>query len=148
MVPAEIQATESVRHKLAALNLTNGMGDDSKCGVSEFSLMTTENRAETELDQVRRLLLGPFEQNNDARDQRIKDFIRDETMANAAQLDRMEKQLREITAVVNKARRETLSELSKAISDLAQDPAQHVAEPGASEPPENVRELAATRKTS
>lgn len=110
--------------------------------------MTTDNTADTELEQVRRILLGPIDQNNEARDKRIMDFIRDETTANAAQLDRMEIRLREITAMVNKTRRDTLSELSKAISDLAEHPLKQVQDTNGAEVQGNVQALTATRKTS
>ena len=110
--------------------------------------MTTDNTADTELEKVRRILLGPVDQNNEARDKRIMDFIRDETTANAAQLDRMEIRLREITAMVNKTRRDTLNELSKAISDLAEHPLKKVQDANGAEVQGNVQALTATRKTS
>ncbi len=109
--------------------------------------MTTDNKTETELDQVRRILLGPIEENNDARDKRILDFIKGETTANAEHLDRMEARLGEITAMVAANRRATLSELSKAITDLAERPGQPTPETNATKLQGNVQALAATRNT-
>ncbi len=109
--------------------------------------MTTDNTADAELDQVRRILLGPIEQNNDARDKRIMDFIKAETTANAEHLDRMETRIREITTMVNTSRRETLGELSRAIADLAERQKGPVPDLKTGELKGNVQAMAATRNS-
>jgi hypothetical protein len=111
----------------------------------------TDSKAESELDQIRRILLGPIEDANAARDERILNFIKAETTASAERLDRMEARLSELAALVENSRRSTLSELGRAIEDLAAQPKRHAeprsAGPNAGELHGNVQALAATRNS-
>ncbi len=107
--------------------------------------MTADNSAEVELDQIRRILLGPIEEVYEARDKRIFDFIKAETTATNERLERMEARLNEISAGVEGSRRNTLRELSKAISELAQQPKRLVVDAAKEDIHDNVQALAASR---
>ena len=106
--------------------------------------MTGDNKAEMELDQIRRILLGPIEEVYEARDKRIFDFIKRETTTTIERLDQIEARLAEITTVMEGTRRNTLRELAKAISELAQQP-KLGHEPVGNDSHDNVQAMVATR---
>ncbi len=113
-------------------------------------MMAAESKAEVEMEQIRRILLGPVEEANSARDERILNFIKSETTASAERLERMEARLDELAAMVEHSRRSTLTDLGKAIEDLAVQSKRPLVEPRNSAPNTsdlhgNVQALAATR---
>ena len=112
--------------------------------------MAAENKAEVEMEQIRRILLGPVEEANAARDERILNFIKSETTASAERLERMEARLDELAALVEQSRRSTLTDLGRAIEDLAVQTKRPLVEPRNNTPNTgelhgNVQALAATR---
>ncbi len=114
--------------------------------------MTAETKAAVELEEIRRILLGPVEEANAARDERILNFIKSETTASAERLERMEARINELAAMVENARRTTLTDLGKAIEDLAAQPKRPIVETRSANPNTgdlhgNVQALAATRNT-
>lgn len=82
--------------------------------------MISDSKPNVELEQLRRILLGPMEETNETRDKKILDFIKSETAANAQRLDRIEARLNDITAAAEDERRDTLAEIGEAIAELGQ----------------------------
>lgn len=82
--------------------------------------MISDSNQNMELEQLRKILLGPMEETNEARDKKILDFIKAETAATAQRLDQIEARLNKISAAVEDERRSTLAEVGDAITELGQ----------------------------
>ena len=107
--------------------------------------MTTD-KAHTELNEIRRILFGPIEESNDARDERILKFIKSEMAATSERLDRIEARLDELAATVDDSKQDTLNEIGRAIVEISQHP-KRLMGPNTGELHDNVQALAASRNS-
>lgn len=110
--------------------------------------MTTDNNGNLELEQLRRIMLGPIEESNAARDKKILDFIKAEMAATAERLERMEARLNDISALVENDRRDTLAEIGGALTELGQHLERQASGSRADELLSNVRNLVVGDKVS
>ena len=109
--------------------------------------MTLDKKASVELEHLRKILTGPLAEDNEARDEKILEIIRNEMSATAERLDRLEARLEDISTLVETHRRGILAEVGEAIATLGDRDKRQATDPKTEDPQDDVPDLAVGDKT-